>query len=277
MTSPRLRPPSFDAHNPRPTDPPGPTTSVPVAAAIPLPDAGTSADGPADRSAELPASVAAALAAGTALGDAGPGDAGPPPAAVEAVMRAVRARPVPARPVPAPAVAPPGGSVNGRYGRRRSAWRRGVIAASIVAVAASAATAWARRSAPRGAGEVADQTARARATRTDRLDGAPSVGEPAGSIGAAAPARFAVLAPAARRVAVVGDFNNWDGAATPMRYDAAAGLWTARLALPAGRYVYAYLVDGARWMADPNAPLAPADGFGRQSSVLVVGTQVAVR
>ena len=255
MTSPRL-----GSATPEPRDP-RPRTPTAAAAAI--------ATAEADRAAELPTSVAAALAAGTALGDGGPGDAGSPPAAVEAVMRAVRARPV-----PAPAVAAYGGAVEGLHGRSRPAWRGGVIAASLVAVAVGAAggaTAWARRSPPRGAGAVADRAARARATRIAEASSA------AGPIGAAPSARFAVLAPAARHVAVVGDFNGWDGAATPMGYDAAAGLWTARLALPAGRYVYAYLVDGARWMADPNAPLAPADGFGRQSSVLVVSTQVAVR
>ncbi|HEY2444111.1 MAG TPA: 1,4-alpha-glucan branching protein GlgB [Rhizomicrobium sp.] len=37
--------------------------------------------------------------------------------------------------------------------------------------------------------------------------------------------RFAVWAPNARRVAVVGDFNNWDGRRHPMRLRHGAGLW----------------------------------------------------
>ena len=37
--------------------------------------------------------------------------------------------------------------------------------------------------------------------------------------------RFAVWAPNARRVSVVGDFNNWDGRRNPMRLRQNAGVW----------------------------------------------------
>ena len=37
--------------------------------------------------------------------------------------------------------------------------------------------------------------------------------------------RFAVWAPNARRVAVVGDFNGWDGRRHPMRLRHTAGVW----------------------------------------------------
>ncbi len=45
--------------------------------------------------------------------------------------------------------------------------------------------------------------------------------------GAAAVAgvRFAVWAPNARRVSVVGNFNNWDGRRHPMRHRGASGIW----------------------------------------------------
>src|SRR5690606_32635199 len=36
---------------------------------------------------------------------------------------------------------------------------------------------------------------------------------------------FAVWAPNARRVSVVGDFNGWDGRRHPMRFRAACGVW----------------------------------------------------
>jgi hypothetical protein len=35
--------------------------------------------------------------------------------------------------------------------------------------------------------------------------------------------------------------------------------------------VYAFIVDGDRWVADPAAPMAPEDGFGIRNSVIVVG------
>lgn len=82
--------------------------------------------------------------------------------------------------------------------------------------------------------------------------------------------KFVVVAPQASKVTVVGDFNNWDEARTPMVRTANSGVWTVTLPLTAGRHVYAYLVDGKQWMTDPGEPLAPDDGFGHTSSVRVV-------
>ena len=42
--------------------------------------------------------------------------------------------------------------------------------------------------------------------------------------------------------------------------------------LRAGRYTYAFLLDGRLWVPDPTAPLAPEDGFGRRNSVVVVAS-----
>jgi len=41
--------------------------------------------------------------------------------------------------------------------------------------------------------------------------------------------------------------------------------------LSAGRHVYAFVVDGSSWSADPSAPFAPDDGFGHANSVKLVG------
>jgi 1,4-alpha-glucan branching enzyme len=70
--------------------------------------------------------------------------------------------------------------------------------------------------------------------------------------------RFAVWAPGARRVAVVGDFNAWDARRHPMRVRYPAGIWelfVPRLA-PGERYKYDIIgPDGARLpqKADPVA------------------------
>ncbi|MGE0483793.1 MAG: 1,4-alpha-glucan branching protein GlgB [Gammaproteobacteria bacterium] len=69
--------------------------------------------------------------------------------------------------------------------------------------------------------------------------------------------RFAVWAPAARRVAVVGDFNHWDARHHPMRRRPECGVW--ELFIPAvgvgARYKYEVLAgDGRRTLkADPLA------------------------
>jgi hypothetical protein len=84
--------------------------------------------------------------------------------------------------------------------------------------------------------------------------------------------RFMIVAPNAKHVALVGDFNDWDQASTPLLKVAANGVWTAEVKLPPGRYAYAFLLDGQQWIADPGAPPAVGDDFGRPSSVVTVGT-----
>jgi hypothetical protein len=82
---------------------------------------------------------------------------------------------------------------------------------------------------------------------------------------------FVMYAPGARSVTVVGDFNDWDKAATPLRRAGTAGAWTVTVPLGPGRYRYAFVVDGIQWLADPGAPRAPDDDFGTPNSVLTVG------
>ena len=84
---------------------------------------------------------------------------------------------------------------------------------------------------------------------------------------------FVAVAPHAARVALVGDFNDWDASRTPMHRTSEGGsVWTAVLPLSPGRYRYAFLVDGVRWLADAAAPAASDDGFGTPSSVVTVGS-----
>jgi len=79
-----------------------------------------------------------------------------------------------------------------------------------------------------------------------------------------------LVAPASSRVVVVGDFNNWDPRATPLRSDGREGTWTVELRLKPGRYHYTFLVDGRTWMRDPAEPPAPESDFGAPTSVLTV-------
>jgi hypothetical protein len=94
-----------------------------------------------------------------------------------------------------------------------------------------------------------------------------------GASGATADARPVYLrldAPASSQVAVVGDFNDWDPAATPLRPTGDHGTWVVELRLKPGRYHYTFLVDGRRWERDPReAPAAESD-FGAPVSVLTV-------
>ncbi len=84
--------------------------------------------------------------------------------------------------------------------------------------------------------------------------------------------RFVLLAPDARSVALVGDFNNWNRATTTLA-PSSDGMWTASVALPPGRHEYAFIVDGERWMADPQARVTIEDDFGTASSIVTVGAR----
>jgi Glycogen recognition site of AMP-activated protein kinase len=89
---------------------------------------------------------------------------------------------------------------------------------------------------------------------------------------AAGPSRAVLLrlvAPASSTVTVVGDFNDWNPSATPLR-PGGAGEWTVRLRLPPGRYRYTFLVDGREWQRDPTEPPAPDDDYGAPMSVITV-------
>ena len=70
--------------------------------------------------------------------------------------------------------------------------------------------------------------------------------------------RFAVWAPNASRVAVIGDFNSWDRRRHPMRARYGAGIWELFLphVAPGSRYKYDILGPGnvaVPWKADPVA------------------------
>lgn len=82
--------------------------------------------------------------------------------------------------------------------------------------------------------------------------------------------QFVLVAPEASQVSLVGDFNGWNAAATPLRPSGRGGVWTVDVPLKAGRYTYSFVVNGAVWQRDPAAPVAPGDDFGRPSSVILV-------
>ena len=85
---------------------------------------------------------------------------------------------------------------------------------------------------------------------------------------------FVVIAPSAAKVSVVGDFNQWNAGANPMTRIENSNAWRVTVSMSAGRHLYSFLTvgkDGEQWVADPSAPAAPDDGFGRANSVIIVG------
>ena len=82
--------------------------------------------------------------------------------------------------------------------------------------------------------------------------------------------RFALPAPEAEVVYLVGDFNAWSAERTPLRRGR-DGLWTTLVPLPHGTFQYAYVVDG-HVVVDPHAESYRPDGFGGTNAILRVGT-----
>lgn len=103
-------------------------------------------------------------------------------------------------------------------------------------------------------------------------------GDPEGFPWPSAPTRtpegvvFTIEAPDARRVQLVGDFNEWALEGSEM--EPVGRIWKKVLKLPPGRYRYRYVVDGS-WFSDPlNADVEPAP-YGGHNSVLILDEKLA--
>lgn len=74
--------------------------------------------------------------------------------------------------------------------------------------------------------------------------------------GAAQEIEFTFYAPAAKKVCMAGNFNDWNTKSLPMKKDR-DGAWKIKMKLTPGKYEYKYFVDGA-WAQDlPCADLTP--------------------
>lgn len=80
---------------------------------------------------------------------------------------------------------------------------------------------------------------------------------------------FRCNAPGARTVCVVGTWNHWDPTRTPLEDADHDGRWQAVVAIPPGRWRYAYLIDGV-WTRPEGAAAYEDDGFGGTDGVVDV-------
>ena len=75
---------------------------------------------------------------------------------------------------------------------------------------------------------------------------------------------------AAESVALVGSFNDWQPARTPMK-KRKDGHWSVALRLDAGsRHEYRFVVDGDDWAPDAGASESAPNGFGGTNSVVAL-------
>jgi 1,4-alpha-glucan branching enzyme len=82
------------------------------------------------------------------------------------------------------------------------------------------------------------------------------------------PVPFTCFAPQARAVFVLGDFNDWDPSAHPMRRQP-DGAWRLDLPLSHGHHHYRFLVDG-KPVLDPRAHGTARDHQGEKVSLVSV-------
>ena len=86
--------------------------------------------------------------------------------------------------------------------------------------------------------------------------------------------QFVLVAPDAKKVAVVGDFNGWDASHAGFQAQhRGGGVWSVTAPVPLGHHRYSFVVDDSVWVADPIAPRAVDSDFGVTNSAIVVSSQ----
>jgi hypothetical protein len=87
---------------------------------------------------------------------------------------------------------------------------------------------------------------------------------------AAVPSQFVFTNATAKRVSLVGDFNQWNPNASVM-VRTASGVWSTVVPIFPGRHVYAFMVDDSLLVLDPRAPTVRDPDLGTDGSLRMVG------
>lgn len=72
----------------------------------------------------------------------------------------------------------------------------------------------------------------------------------------------------AREVSLVGDFNQWDPSAIPMKAFRGKAFKVDLELLPGTAYQFRYLVNGEHWLNDDGADAYVPSGYGEDNSVV---------
>jgi 1,4-alpha-glucan branching enzyme len=80
--------------------------------------------------------------------------------------------------------------------------------------------------------------------------------------------QFQFPAAQAAEAYLVGEFNNWDTSAHPMKKDK-NGVWELTIALQPGRYEYRFFIDGD-WQSDISCCGCVPNEFGSMNCVRIV-------
>ncbi|NOX88976.1 MAG: hypothetical protein GXO77_08120 [Calditrichaeota bacterium] len=70
-----------------------------------------------------------------------------------------------------------------------------------------------------------------------------------------------------KKVALVGEFNNWNSSARLMKFDSLSNEWKIKIPLKSGKWEYKYVINDSIWIPDPSNPNKIADGWNGFNSV----------
>jgi hypothetical protein len=87
------------------------------------------------------------------------------------------------------------------------------------------------------------------------------------------PQQFVFRSATARRVSVVGDFNEWNAARARMTREAAGDLWSVTIPIAPGRHTYGFMINDSTFTLDQDARVSRArdPDLGVEGSVVIVG------
>ena len=85
---------------------------------------------------------------------------------------------------------------------------------------------------------------------------------------------FSFKAPAAKHVAVAGDFTDWQRNPISLRKED-DGIWRVTVTRKSGEHRYRFLVDG-EWRDDPTCSERTANPYGSQDAVMRVANSMQV-
>lgn len=84
-------------------------------------------------------------------------------------------------------------------------------------------------------------------------------------------------AEAAKAVFLAGSFNSWNASALPLQGPDASGVWTGRVVLDVGEHQYKFVINGDKWVHDPQNSVMTPDGHSGYNSVVKLGKVAQLR
>ncbi|MCH2449567.1 MAG: glycogen-binding domain-containing protein [Gracilimonas sp.] len=80
--------------------------------------------------------------------------------------------------------------------------------------------------------------------------------------------RFIYVDENANKIAIAGDFNDWQPYELTEQQVNGKDVWTGFFAMPRGENKYMFVVNGENWVTDPLATMYEDDGFGNKNAII---------